>query len=247
MMLAAGTLSGGLMFTQPVDAANVVINGGFEAAATGWTNQGTNYTHPYGGINGPQLTAVGTLSNYGFNDNLSDSAGSNFHGLARPTSQTVNLANADLTAGQILAGNGRFAFSSWLATCCGDNPKITVTFNDASSTSFTFNRGIATHMQTTADILVNPGGANNAASQGVATDASRRYWALYEVKGTIPTDATQATIVIDDGRADAGIGTGNGNDNYVDMVILDAVTVPEPSTTALAGLGGLALILRRRK
>lgn len=247
--LATSVLAGGMLFSGSAGAANVVANGGFETPNSGWTNQGGNYTHPYGGINGPQLTEVGTLSNYGFNDNLSDSAGTQFHGLSFPTSQVVTLTSGDLTGAQITAGQGRFSFSAWLATCCDDTPKITLEFDDAASTQVVFNRAIATHMQTTADLLVNPGGPNNAASQGVATDASRRYWALYEFKGTIPTDATQASITIDDGRADGGVvGTGNGNDNYVDMVILDTVAqVPEPSSTALLGLGGVALILRRRK
>ena len=34
---------------------------------------------------------------------------------------------------------------------------------------------------------------------------------------------------------------------FEDRVVLDVVAIPEPSTTALLGLGGLALILRRRK
>ena len=76
-------------------------------------------------------------------------------------------------------------------------------------------------------MIVNPGGPNNAESLGFLQDASRRYWALYEFKGAIPTDATQVTLTIDDGRADAaaqGASTGgNGNDNYVDMVIFDAI------------------------
>jgi hypothetical protein len=37
------------------------------------------------------------------------------------------------------------------------------------------------------------------------------------------------------------------NTTYIDDVSLSFDTVPEPSTTALLGLGGLALILRRRK
>jgi hypothetical protein len=42
--------------------------------------------------------------------------------------------------------------------------------------------------------------------------------------------------------------TGNSSNRARYMgVIVDAAAVPEPSTTALLGLGGLALILRRRK
>ena len=221
--LAAAVLTGGMLFSGVADGADIVGNGGFETPNSVWTNQGGDYAHPYGGINGPQLTAVGTISTYGFFDNISADAGGSFHGLARPTTQTQSLVNADLTAQQILDGEGRFEFSSWLATCCGDNPKVTATFDDALGTTFSLNRGLAFGQVTTADILVNPGGAENATSQGVGTDASRRYWALYEAKGRIPTDATEVTIAVDDGRADAGIGSGNGNDNYADMVIFDAV------------------------
>ena len=42
-------------------------------------------------------------------------------------------------------------------------------------------------------------------------------------------------------------GTTAGTQNEWDNVRLTAVAVPEPTTTALLGLGGLALILRRRK
>ena len=57
------------------------------------------------------------------------------------------------------------------------------------------------------------------------------------------------------GAAPTGLGqalrielvTAAGVQTLWDNVHLDAVTVPEPSTTALLGLGGLALILRRRK
>jgi len=41
--------------------------------------------------------------------------------------------------------------------------------------------------------------------------------------------------------------TATGNGTAIDNVSLEVNVVPEPSTTALLGLGGLALILRRRK
>jgi len=42
-------------------------------------------------------------------------------------------------------------------------------------------------------------------------------------------------------------GTGNGGTGRSSINALEISVVPEPSTTALLGLGGLALILRRRK
>lgn len=41
--------------------------------------------------------------------------------------------------------------------------------------------------------------------------------------------------------------TGTGGASFDDFVVNDFVAVPEPSSTALLGLGGIALILRRRK
>ena len=43
-----------------------------------------------------------------------------------------------------------------------------------------------------------------------------------------------------------GSGSGDGGFSYTD-VVLEVTTVPEPSSAALLGLGGLALIMRRRK
>jgi hypothetical protein len=42
-------------------------------------------------------------------------------------------------------------------------------------------------------------------------------------------------------------GFANSTHGYLDNIAITAGVVPEPSTTALLGLGGLALILRRRK
>ncbi len=44
-----------------------------------------------------------------------------------------------------------------------------------------------------------------------------------------------------------GTSGGGGQETLIDNIGITADVVPEPSTTALLGLGGLALILRRRK
>ena len=45
----------------------------------------------------------------------------------------------------------------------------------------------------------------------------------------------------------AGYQTGGNNDGYFDSLSLTTITVPEPSSTALLGLGGVALLLRRKR
>ena len=52
------------------------------------------------------------------------------------------------------------------------------------------------------------------------------------------------------GTVDGDPPTGGNNVNrhaFLDDIVITGNVVPEPSTAALLGLGGLALILRRRK
>ena len=60
---------------------------------------------------------------------------------------------------------------------------------------------------------------------------------FFDVTGGV-TAGTQFQVIADSGLND-----------YVthQFVSLDVATIPEPSSIALLGLGGLALILRRRK
>lgn len=62
-------------------------------------------------------------------------------------------------------------------------------------------------------------------------------YANISVLGTVDTAATDIFLVI----------SGNGPQNRIDNIRLDATQVPEPSSTALLGLASLGLILRRKR
>lgn len=69
-------------------------------------------------------------------------------------------------------------------------------------------------------------------------------WNNYTASGIVPVGADTVFITVANSAAAGQAGT---NDGYVDLVTFSTTVVPEPSSTALLGLGGLALILRRRK
>ena len=102
--------------------------------------------------------------------------------------------------------------------------------------TFTLDRGVTTNQVTTADILVNPGGVNNAIS---TTDTD--FWALYEIINTVPTNAVSLRV---DFVAGTGHGAGGANDWYADHVVVDIV--PEPAAAFLGSLGAIGLLRRRR-
>ncbi|MDB4419078.1 PEP-CTERM sorting domain-containing protein [bacterium] len=97
--------------------------------------------------------------------------------------------------------------------------------NSAKYTSFKFRRWAGA-----ADELVSIDGDGAAYDWGNGAAAG---------DGTItPLDDTAFSIT--------HISGGSWNGDHIGFTV-DVVAVPEPSSTALVGLGGLALILRRRK
>ena len=254
-------LAGAAFFAGAANAANVITNSSFNndsgSAITGTNGTRTIsgwgsihlYNHTYNGTQGPKLGGISNLPAYGVNDNITiaEASGLNgtYKGLGAP-SQTVNLSSV-LDSGTLAAialGNGTFSFSSWMSGWSGDNNIVATRLRFFSGTSgsgtnlgtFTLDRGVTTNQITTADILVNPGGPNNATS---TTDPD--FWALYEVINTVPTGAVSITVDFVAGTGHIG---GGANDWYADHVVVDII--PEPTTALLGSLGALALLRRRR-
>lgn len=80
-----------------------------------------------------------------------------------------------------------------------------------------------------------------------ATDATSTNWTFeFSLDGSVID--TAATVAGGDAGVIKYVGfTSGGSDATFDNFLLSGVAVPEPSSTALLGLGSIALILRRRK
>ena len=259
--LARSVLAGAFAFAGQAQAANVVINPSFDndSGTPITTTEGTRtisgwgsihlYNHTYTGTDGPVLGSVGTFPTYGVNDDIVLTEGSGLGGTYKgvgSASQTVNLTTA-LSASTMTAianGYGQFSFSSWMSGYKNDANIVATRLRFFSTTNgtgtalstFTLDRGVTTNQITTADKILNPGGANNATSM---TDTD--WWALYETQNSVPTGA-QSIIV--DFVAGTGHGNAGANDWYADHVVVDII--PESSVALLGGLGALGLLRRRR-
>lgn len=138
---------------------------------------------------------------------------------------TIVLTNGGLDTATIAAGSMQFDFSAYLGsyTGNGDRAQISYQFLDSGAATIgsatTFDDGLA----------------------GVVNGT----WTQYGTTGgLVPTNAAGVLITI---ANSASVGQSGSNDGYADLVSFTTTTVPEPSSAALLGLGGLALILRRRK
>ena len=95
---------------------------------------------------------------------------------------------------------------------------------------------------------VTGGGVFTAFAEAAVTEATSgaRSWpgTNTETAGAVYTHVFNGTDLGDNLALQV---TSVGSFGGVDSVVVDVTPVPEPSSTALLGLGGLALILRRRK
>jgi hypothetical protein len=90
-------------------------------------------------------------------------------------------------------------------------------------------------------------GASSVAANGGASNATDTadWEATGHVAGTWGTITLDYVATATDNGKGITIGVWGTGDSTIDDISID--TIPEPSTAALLGLGGLALIMRRRK
>ena len=78
----------------------------------------------------------------------------------------------------------------------------------------------------------------NTAAQALSSESITFIWATANDTSNLELRFTNVS---------SGAASPEDSTALIDNVTITATTVPEPSSTALLGLGGLALILRRRK
>lgn len=217
-LTAAGMiLAGGLMFAGSAGAATLFTED-FESGAGQWqTSWGTYGTASNYSGDLHTTSVTGGGATYG---NLIGNAGATSDSAA-VVSNTVILA----------AGDTEYTFSAYLAAYTGnagaDYAQISVEFfSDAGATT-----SLGVTQLASGDV------------EGTSTTASGAWnnvnWSEYTATGTVAAGAQSFQVIYG----------GPGNDAYADNINFSVTTaaVPEPSSAALIGLGGLTLILRRRK
>ncbi len=170
-----------------------------------------------------------------------------------------DAVNVDLSVSAIALNNFDLSFSVNQVASVGFDDYLT--FQTTGGAHFAFETNGVGNLQ-----LFNIG--TGGGGIGSSVDTSNSLWRTIRMVGSAGTLAADSTVeLLIDG---ASIGTAQltggatqtitnmrlggrvGADNRysdfgLDEVVIDVTPVPEPSSTALLGLGGLALILRRRK
>ena len=233
MKLTIALLTGSILTIVTSSAANVIVNGNFEDSVTAdTTSPAWGDTAAYAdGITGWTISgaAFGMANGDGFGG---DTAG----GAHLAGNASTNLVAASGSTFVTSTNNGTAVLSQTIAV--GGAGTLSLSYN-LGSISF----GGAAR---TAQVQVFDGVDNTAASlYDVTTDiqglAGNAVWNT--ISSTSDFSNTGSDVFVQVTLVD---GAGSSN-LALDTISLDYTAVPEPSSAALLGLGGLALILRRRK
>lgn len=222
-MMGAAILAGGMAFVGSANAAQLLTNGGFETASPAGWGDGPAAGNDVGF--GQYSHATQVYYSGPAPTGASASYGwqwgaGNGSGLLGSATQIVDVSG--------LAGQA-YTFEAWLASWTGDDDYavLTLQFFDGGGgqvgSTDTFDGNLLINFVQTAG--------------GEAADQDN--WKLYQTNGLIPVGAVSSVVMISSATTSA-----NGNDAYVDLVSLDVV--PEPASLALFGLGGLAMLRRKR-
>jgi len=118
--------------------------------------------------------------------------------------------------------------------------------------------GVARNSQSADNWVLTFGGAiSGTAATGelaqfamMAASPAQRDWEvdLSTLSDNVWEAGTDAifTLSVSGGAASANTGTNGGHETLIDNIGITADVIPEPSMSALLGLGGLGMILRRR-
>lgn len=165
-------------------------------------------------------------------------------GFVEGTAAAANAANTDITIA--LGGGASIMFDNvggWGNANSGAadvssllNDYIFTANNADATVTYTIS-GLAATDTVDVAFVGGPARSGEATFNGSGTATSAAGSTAFTVIGTAATGSTSYT---------GTLGNGVGEQNFAAFRV-NIVSVPEPSSTALLGLGGLALILRRRK
>lgn len=264
-------LVAGLAGLSTANAAVVVANFGATATGANVNNYGTPDPATYNGGGGTFTTSTsGTTAGSGINHNTAqtfkDTTGVDTGltlGITRTAAKVFNqtitpaynntaavaaisadtgVATADLNstlAGFISSGAGGSRISSFSLNNLHDG-------SSALGYTITFYAGVSALDGTLTSFAINGGTQNSiayAGQDGTGFDQSTlagsgpggREMTLVKWTGSLTSAQNRLTVELNGGKS--GVG----------MFAYKIDAIPEPSSTALLGLGGLALVLRRRK
>jgi len=201
-----------------------------------------------------------TLVTWDFTGNnpLDHAQNENAVGVVIASAGTYATDTAGVTSTDII-GRGNLDFSN--GTNSGDGNVDEINLQSSTAAGWLFDFTVAVDPGSTINLTGltinlwrNGGGAPDTMAFEVSTDGG----ATFSAFGTPDTEAATGLLADRDFNFTGDVTSENlvirfaptnstGNLHISDIALTGTVSVPEPSTAALLGLGGLSLILRRKK